>query len=255
MLRQSPRPFGSIALVATLLILGVGVTMATDPARADDCLTAPNSPAPQGSHWYYRLDRASQRKCWYVRTAGHRVQQAALPSTEGPATSLYAMPAPAKPLVDVAPMLVSAGDTTQPMQQVEIHAVKPNTAPVSSTTTDNNASSIPWVPAPQPSTSLEISAEAVTPAPTAPGVWRAAPRAFATIQAPEPIAAPTDASTDSASDNAERIGHGGEPSYNAGMQMIIFLFLALGLALVGTLARDFMKIAAARRERVTAKRM
>ena len=250
MLRQSPRPFGSVALVATLLIWGVGVTMPTDSARADDCLTAPNSPAPQGSHWYYRLDRASQRKCWYVRTAGQRVQQAG-----GPATSLYAMPAPAKPLVDGAPMSVSAGDTTQPMQQVEIHAVKPNTAPVSSTTTDNTASSIPLVPAPQASTSLEISAEAVTPAPAAPWVWHAAPPAFATIKAPEPIAALTDASTDSASDNAERSGHGGEPSYNAEMPMLIFLIFGLGLMLVGTLARDFMKIAAARRERITATRM
>ena len=31
---------------------------------ADNCLTAPNAPAPQGSHWYYRLERGTQRKCW-----------------------------------------------------------------------------------------------------------------------------------------------------------------------------------------------
>ncbi len=35
--------------------------------------------------------------------------------------------------------------------------------------------------------------------------------------------------------------------------MIIFLILALGLALVGTLSRDVMKIAAERRERVSAR--
>jgi hypothetical protein len=51
------------------------------------------------------------------------------------------------------------------------------------------------------------------------------------------------------SDNAERIVRRGEPTDNSGMPMIIFLILALGLVLVGTLSRDAMKIAAARRER------
>jgi len=31
---------------------------------AETCLTAPKGAAPQGSHWYYRVDRGSQRKCW-----------------------------------------------------------------------------------------------------------------------------------------------------------------------------------------------
>jgi hypothetical protein len=33
-------------------------------ANAAECLTAPKGAAPQGSHWYYRLERGSQRKCW-----------------------------------------------------------------------------------------------------------------------------------------------------------------------------------------------
>src|ERR1700720_1879349 len=72
---QIPRPFASIALVATLLISGVGVTAPPTTARADDCLTAPNSPAPQGSHWYYRSNRATKRKCWYVRAPDQPAQQ------------------------------------------------------------------------------------------------------------------------------------------------------------------------------------
>jgi hypothetical protein len=44
---QIPRPVGSTVLVATLLLFGVGVGVPTNTARADDCLTAPNSPAPQ----------------------------------------------------------------------------------------------------------------------------------------------------------------------------------------------------------------
>ena len=33
---------------------------------ADDCLSGPKGPAPQGGHWYYRIDRASKRHCWYL---------------------------------------------------------------------------------------------------------------------------------------------------------------------------------------------
>ncbi len=67
---QTPRPIESIALIAALLVWGAGV------ARADDCLTAPNSPAPAGSHWYYHTDRAQQRNCWYLRAPSQATQQA-----------------------------------------------------------------------------------------------------------------------------------------------------------------------------------
>jgi hypothetical protein len=33
---------------------------------ADACITKPNSEAPQGSHWYYRVDRAVHRQCWFL---------------------------------------------------------------------------------------------------------------------------------------------------------------------------------------------
>ena len=33
---------------------------------ADECIRKPNAPAPQGSHWYYRTDRTSNRQCWYL---------------------------------------------------------------------------------------------------------------------------------------------------------------------------------------------
>jgi hypothetical protein len=33
---------------------------------ADDCVAKPNAPAPAGQHWWYRTDRATQRKCWFL---------------------------------------------------------------------------------------------------------------------------------------------------------------------------------------------
>jgi hypothetical protein len=51
-------------------------------AYADDCLAAPNSAAPQGSHWYYRIEHATKLKCWYLRAldeAGHQSVAGARP--------------------------------------------------------------------------------------------------------------------------------------------------------------------------------
>src|SRR6516162_4658323 len=45
---------GSIPVIATLLVAGLGVAAPTSTARAKDCLAAPNSPAPEGKWWYYR---------------------------------------------------------------------------------------------------------------------------------------------------------------------------------------------------------
>jgi hypothetical protein len=42
-------------------------------AAADDCLSAPKDPAPNGSHWYYRIDHAAKRQCWYLK--GEKLSQ------------------------------------------------------------------------------------------------------------------------------------------------------------------------------------
>jgi hypothetical protein len=60
----------SAGVLAATILLGTSLLGTGLPSRpthaADDCLTAPNrAPAP-GSHWYYHIDRASDRKCWYL---------------------------------------------------------------------------------------------------------------------------------------------------------------------------------------------
>lgn len=57
---------GAIAIVACV-VASNGVAHA-----ADDCLARPKGAAPKGSHWYYRIDRATKRNCWYVRVAGEK---------------------------------------------------------------------------------------------------------------------------------------------------------------------------------------
>src|SRR6266566_3548203 len=86
MLAQIPRAMGSTALVAALLVWAIAFEAPT-VSRADDCLTAPNSAAPAGSHWYYHMDLAKQRKCWYVRVADQSTKQAIAQPASGPANA------------------------------------------------------------------------------------------------------------------------------------------------------------------------
>jgi hypothetical protein len=57
------------ALVASLLLAGVPLATASPAAAqaADNCLASPKDQAPQGSHWYYRIEHPSNRHCWYLR--------------------------------------------------------------------------------------------------------------------------------------------------------------------------------------------
>ncbi len=43
--------------------------------RAADCLASPKGAAPQGQHWFYRVERATKRQCWYLRAEGAKATQ------------------------------------------------------------------------------------------------------------------------------------------------------------------------------------
>jgi hypothetical protein len=58
------------------------LTISHGAARAaDDCLSAPKDEAPQGSHWYYRIDHATKSQCWYLREEGEKPSQTVLPNS------------------------------------------------------------------------------------------------------------------------------------------------------------------------------
>jgi hypothetical protein len=51
-------------------------TVSRDTARAaEECLSGPKDYTPQGSHWYYRIDRATKHHCWYLREEGDNPSQ------------------------------------------------------------------------------------------------------------------------------------------------------------------------------------
>jgi hypothetical protein len=83
---------GSIVLISGLLVGSAGT------AHAGDCLAAPNSPAPKNSHWFYRIDRTQQRKCWHLGDAEQPSQQGAMqtaretqPAKPSPSASPYSL--------------------------------------------------------------------------------------------------------------------------------------------------------------------
>jgi hypothetical protein len=269
---QTRRPTGSLALVATLLMCGVGIGVPTNTARADDCLTGPNSPAPEGSHWYYHIDRATQRKCWYVRATDQPTQQVVAPATSdaSPAT-----PAPTlrKPAATNSPMSIIPGDSTPSLPRIKVLAVKSQDAPVSGATADQSvqqsaqivspASSIAEPPAAEPSPSSQTSDQGAAPAPATGPAWP--DPVVTTVKTPNPTAAPSDARAESGqatadarpSDNVESTAQGSAPVAKAEMArsatswpVAMFPVAVLGLVVAGFVSRIVMKISAGRRRRV-----
>ena len=80
-----------------------------------------NATAPQGSHWYYRVDRLSHRECWYLgperRTHTHQ--------DASPARSMSAQPASQTPTEARTAEAVGAG--AEPLT-VEVEPVEDRTA-------------------------------------------------------------------------------------------------------------------------------
>jgi hypothetical protein len=52
-------------ILASIGVIGaaLGVNYAS---AADDCTTESNLVPPKGAHWDYRIDRAANRKCWFL---------------------------------------------------------------------------------------------------------------------------------------------------------------------------------------------
>jgi hypothetical protein len=70
-----PNRMGNAAtaiLIGALASVTLVVAMNGAAHAADNCLSGPKGAAPKGSHWYYRIDHASKRNCWYVRAEGEK---------------------------------------------------------------------------------------------------------------------------------------------------------------------------------------
>ena len=95
---MSKRSAKFVAALFVSVLAGANLATVTDlraqAATTDDCLTAPKGGAtPAGSHWYYRIDRATKRQCWYLREDGDKASDKSTRATapvSPPATSAAA---------------------------------------------------------------------------------------------------------------------------------------------------------------------
>jgi hypothetical protein len=95
-------------------------------AAAEKCNTRPSSSAPQGTHWYYRVNRTDNRRCWYLSSAGIKV-----PSHARGAMSDAASPSP-------APKPANASETARatPPQTTSAQIASVQMAPAQATAAD-----------------------------------------------------------------------------------------------------------------------
>jgi hypothetical protein len=231
------RLVGLIVFVVTLVVSDTDVGM-PNTARTDDCLTAPNSSAPQGTHWYYHVDRTNQRKCWYVRATSQPAQQGAAQATSqaAPAAQSDSMPVSSGPMPATAaasaPTSISPGNSAPPLPHARILAKRKVAAAISATTDKSvqgsgqegsTGPSIPKATASKPSTSLQTNAQAAGPAPAAPAAWPA------TVGAPEPGAALADAGTESVGPKTDTQVPDGTESTARGVPLPMQVRVRLGL--------------------------
>src|ERR1700687_2467698 len=68
-----------VSAIFASLLAGTALTTVSHGAQPapDECLSGRRGRAPQGSHWYYRVDRASKRHCWYIGEERGKLSRAA----------------------------------------------------------------------------------------------------------------------------------------------------------------------------------
>jgi len=220
----------SLLAAAIFMILFAEVFLAGRASHAaDDCLSKPNAAAPEGSHWYYRLDRATRRECWYLGPEGRKVR----PQQSGDAQPAQAHPAkrttqPA-PQIPAKVITAEAVATQAPTITAPIGIIPESTMPEDDST---EALSVHLDPKQatsiddgQPSTRSSYAEEPPTtqPADEMPLVWP--------IMAPEDVPAA-----------------GRQPEFTVSFpQLGAFLAAVLGLAAI--VGRMIFKLSARRRNR------
>lgn len=95
---MSNRTAKFVSAIFASLIAGASLTTVSHGAvpADDDCLSGPNGQTPSGGHWYYRIDRATKRHCWYLGEEKEKLSRVA------PKNSA-ALAAPDSPQQETAP--------------------------------------------------------------------------------------------------------------------------------------------------------
>ena len=224
----------SIVAGAPLAAVSQNAPTASSAANATaDCLASPKGVAPQGQHWYYRLDRTTKRQCWYLRAAGDKNSaKAAQAANDTPAAETP--PPQQHPVQDaraeyLAPQGSAAAKAPSAVPQA---AAAPTPPPSADQVTESNAQ--------QPTSPQPASPWPDVPAASAPPAPQPAPAVMAA--AAQPSAKPTKSSSAVAPTAADSqpIGKPG------GSVQMLLLVIGGALTLAGILGSLIYRFAGAR---------
>ena len=102
---------GRAACLVLLVSCVPHASFAVEPdsaAKAGECLSGPKGAAPQGSRWYYRVERNTKRHCWYTRAESPRNVATKMPEPEVTQVADETPPTPLQPSVANARAEVAA---------------------------------------------------------------------------------------------------------------------------------------------------
>lgn len=85
--------------------LAASCAVSAGALHAAECIARPDNTPPQGEHWYYRTDRTTNRKCWFLGPEGTNVQKSA---TQVPASNVFALQPAQRPTASTTPMAAPA---------------------------------------------------------------------------------------------------------------------------------------------------
>ena len=233
-------------MALVVLVSGANLAMSANSAVADDCRAAPNSPAPAGTHWHYRLEWATQRKCWYVRGPVRRIHRATATRV---APSILAPSDPATGADAPSPTSAVPRDIAPGSSLARTSAFKTVSTPASDAVdrtyqqgaADEGVAPAVEVRAPEVGPSLIVGAQtAASPM----GEPLDAANAIASAKIQESVA--TSTRVDVPADEAENSAPSGGSANSAAIPILVFPVLALWLALLGIGSRLLVKQAAAR---------
>lgn len=171
---------GSIIAGAPLAALAQNAPSAPSAAAntanaASDCLASPKGVAPQGQHWFYRLERATKRQCWYLRAEGAK---AATTTQTASSTPQPDSPQPQSVQNARAEYIAPQGNAAQAAQPAQAAAtVSPSTQPAPAASSEAQQPAVParWpdsttATAPQPAQDAADTQPSVAPAASPPPV-------------------------------------------------------------------------------------
>jgi hypothetical protein len=115
-------PERTVKLVLAIFAGIVAGTLLTTSSRSEtatpeDCLSSPKGDAPQGTHWYYRIEHGTKRHCWYLRGQTERVSQAAPQNILPPARPAAPPAPPPNPAAQHSPADARAELSPQPVRE------------------------------------------------------------------------------------------------------------------------------------------